>query len=249
MPDASNRPVKCKILVVDDAPMFRELESLFLARTGRVFTASSGEEALDIAQRERPDIVVADYSMPGMSGSDLCRRIKADPELHETPVVIVLGSQTGEERACAIRAGADDVIEKPLDRLSLIQSVNRLLRIVARGLERVDLDTEVRMNLTNNESWGRARNVSRGGMFIEAETDIGLDDEIEIEFQLPNIAELLMSTGKVVWRRTAGNALRPGIGLQFLMLDRASAKRIEDFVHEYGEVIRETVDEPQPVPS
>jgi uncharacterized protein (TIGR02266 family) len=248
MADAGNRSVKCKILVVDDAPMFRELESLFLARTGRVFTASSGEEALDVAQRERPDIVVADYSMPGMSGSDLCRRIKADPDLQGTPVVIVLGSETGEERARAIRAGADDVIEKPLDRHSLIQSVNRLLRVAVRGLERVKLDTNVRMSLMNSESWGRVRNVSRGGMFIEAETDIALNDEITLEFQLPNFTDLLMSTGKVVWRRTAGNALRPGIGLQFLKLDRASAKRIDDYVHEYGEAIRETVGDPPLAP-
>ena len=77
--------MKRKILIVDDAPMFRELESLFLARSGRVITASDGSESLDLARRELPDVVVADYSMPGMRGDALCREIKSDPDLRKTP--------------------------------------------------------------------------------------------------------------------------------------------------------------------
>ena len=61
------------ILVVDDAPLLRELGALFLARAGRVITAASGEEALAVARLEQPDLIVADARMPGIDGVTLCR--------------------------------------------------------------------------------------------------------------------------------------------------------------------------------
>ncbi len=132
--------VKRKILIVDDAPMFRELESLFLARSGRVLTAEDGDEGLEIAQRERPDVIVTDLSMPGMRGDELCRRVKADPDLCRTPVIIVTGRNSGDEHEQAVRAGAADVVEKPVNRISLIQAVNHVLRLAERGLVRVPLE-------------------------------------------------------------------------------------------------------------
>ena len=97
---------KRTILVVDDASMFRELESLFLARSGRVITAPSGAEALEMARRERPEVVVTDLDMPGMSGDALCKEIRNDGELRHTPVIAVISGEFGEDRARAVRAGA-----------------------------------------------------------------------------------------------------------------------------------------------
>ena len=67
------------ILVIDDAPMFRELQSLFLSRTARVLTAESGARGLEIARRERPDLALVDLHMPGMEGDEVCWEIKDDP--------------------------------------------------------------------------------------------------------------------------------------------------------------------------
>ena len=69
------------ILVVDDAPLLRELAALFLARAGRVITAASGEEALAVARLEEPSLIVADVRMPGIDGATLCRTMKQDPLL------------------------------------------------------------------------------------------------------------------------------------------------------------------------
>src|SRR5262245_56854772 len=128
-----------KILVVDDAAMFRELETLFLGRSGHVLTACDGEEAWELLHTERPDVVVTDLGMPGMAGDELCRRIKADADLRRTPVIIVTGHGAGEEHEAAVRAGADDVVEKPINRVSLIQAVNHFLRLAVRSLVRVPL--------------------------------------------------------------------------------------------------------------
>ncbi len=222
-----------KILIVDDAPMFRELESLFLARLGRVFTAANGEEALEIARRELPDVVVTDLWMPGMEGDELCRQIRQDPTLQDTPVIVVTSVSDGEEHARAVRAGAVDVLEKPINRLTLIQAVNRLLRRVRyHGLVRVDMETDVHFGYDHKEGWGWARNVSRGGMFLETETLVELETELQLEFLLPDAPYPLRPTAKVVWQRTAIPPEPAGIGLQFLKLDHECARIIDDYVYE-----------------
>src|SRR5262245_65893425 len=86
---------RAKILVVDDAPMFREIETVFLGRSGRILTASDGTEAFEIAQRERPDLIVTDLSMRDMDGDELCRKIRHDLDLrHVTVHVVTSGSYT-----------------------------------------------------------------------------------------------------------------------------------------------------------
>jgi uncharacterized protein (TIGR02266 family) len=224
-----------KILIVDDSPMFRDLETLFLARSGRVLTASDGGEALVAARRERPDVVVTDLSMPGMGGDDLCRHLKSDPDLRKIPVIIVTtGADDGEEHARAVRAGADDVIEKPVSRVTLIQAVNHFLRLAIRGLVRVTLETDVRIGFVDHEAWGWSRNVSRGGMFVEADASMEPDTELRLRFSLPDRPAALAPTAKVVWRRPASTTLRPGMGLQFLRLDSSAAQQIDAYVYEHA---------------
>lgn len=222
------------ILVVDDTPLFRDIESLFLARSGRVITARDADEGLAALRRERPDVAVIDLHMPGMGGDAMCRTIKADPELRSTPVILVMGSDAPEDHACAIRAGADDVLAKPLSRVTLIHAVNRFLRTpVLRGLARVCLETAVRIRLPDEDAWGTARNLSRGGIFVELEHPIAPNAEVELEFRLPDGPTPLAPTAQVVWHRRGAPDVPMGLGMQFLALDGASAQRIEAFVHEH----------------
>ena len=222
-----------KILVVDDAPMFRELESLFLARSGRVITASDGIEGLDVARREQPDVVVTDLDMPGMRGDELCRHIKADPDLSGTPVIIVTGRDDAADHAAAVEAGADDIVEKPINRVSLIQSVNHFVRLSMRGLVRVPLETDVGVATARVEALGRSRNVSRGGMFVETERSCPEPDTlVQLSFSLPEVKEPLEPTARVVWRRLAAEGEAAGIGLQFLALDREAARQIDEYIYE-----------------
>jgi uncharacterized protein (TIGR02266 family) len=231
-----------KILVVDDAPVFRELGSLFLARSGRVITASYGNEALVAMQRERPDVVVTDLHMPGMDGDALCREIKGDLHLRHTPVIVATSGESADERARAVLAGADDVIAKPIRRLSLIQAVNRFLRPPPlRGLPRVAVQTSVRLQVALEEALGCARNLSRGGIFIEADATPAPETEVGLHFQLPGAEALLAPTARVIWRRRACVEAPAGMGLQFLALDRTGGRRIEEFLddHEGAQIASE----------
>jgi uncharacterized protein (TIGR02266 family) len=234
-----------KILVADDSPLFRDLESLFLTRSGDVVTAADGPRALEAARRERPDVAVIDLSMPGMDGDDVCRAIKADPDLETVPVILVVGGDLPDDRERAVRAGADDVIAKPINRVTLIRSVNRFLRARPAGLTRVPLETPVRIDDYPNESLGTARNLSRGGMFVQASQPPPPLTELRLRFTLPDGREELTPTAVVIWRRVATAGAAPGMGVRFLRLDRSSAERIDDFVYQHAEIEPAQIDAAQ----
>jgi len=226
---------RSKILVVDDAPMFREIETIFLGRSGRILTACDGPEALEIARRERPDLVITDLSMREMDGDELCRRIRHDPDLRRLPVIVVTSGNSADEHERAVRAGADGVVSKPLCRVSLLQVVQRFLRLTTRSFERVSFETEVRLSANGTDVWGWSRNVSRGGMFVEAEMPLEPDSEFEVEFTVPDTSIVVQPTARVVWRQLPGDPQRPaGMGLQFLKLDREAEQWLEQYVYERG---------------
>jgi uncharacterized protein (TIGR02266 family) len=213
--------------------MFRELSSLFLARLGSVITARDGLEALNAIRRRRPHVVVADMAMPRMGGEALCKTVKADPQLRDIPIVLVMPGNSAEDRSRAVLAGADDVISKPLDRISFIQVVNRFLRSPHfRGLARIPLDTTVRMQLDQTDALGSVRNLSRGGMFVEADYTAPPDTRMDLQFRLPGVRRPIASTAKVVWRRDGSSEHAGGMGVQFLTLDRPCMRSIEDYIYE-----------------
>lgn len=228
--DEAGRPRR-KVLIADDAPMFREIETVFLGRTAQIVTACDGDEALVVAEREHPDLVVTDMKMRNVDGDVLCRNLRAHAELSRVPVVIVTSGRS-EEHERAVRAGADDVVEKPLDRVMLLQAVKRLLRKTIRGLPRVALETDVRVHAGASEGWARSRNISRGGMFIEADGALEPAPEFDLEFCVPETDHWIRSTARVAWRRPQDDSGRLGLGLQFLKIDRDASRWLDEYVYE-----------------
>ena len=118
-------PVIKHILLVEDDPYQREIISLFLVEAGILHDwAGDGEEAW-VKLSARPVLaVVTDVDMPGLSGLELCRRIKADPQLKGTPVLIMSGNPDYEKRARA--AGAAGFFVKPLDLSEFVERLRQL---------------------------------------------------------------------------------------------------------------------------
>jgi len=119
-----------KVLVVDDTPHNVKLLADLLAVKGyAVATAVNGEEALVKVVSEKPDLVLLDVMMPGLSGYDVCRRIRADAETALLPVVLVTSLDPQQERVKGIEAGADDFLPKPINQAELFARVRSLLRV------------------------------------------------------------------------------------------------------------------------
>jgi DNA-binding response OmpR family regulator len=120
------------ILVVDDVEKnTRLLADLLGARGYRTSTASSGTQALDKIDATAPDLVLLDVMMPGMSGYEVCRKLRADPRHALLPVVLVTALDPATERANGLDAGADDFLNKPINQAELLARVRSLLRVKA----------------------------------------------------------------------------------------------------------------------
>jgi len=119
-----------RILVVDDTPVnLKLLADLLTAKGYSVVTAASGAEALGKIDGAAPDIVLLDVMMPGMSGYDVCRKIRENPDTAMLPVVMVTALDPGQERVKGIDAGADDFLSKPINQPELLARVRSLLRV------------------------------------------------------------------------------------------------------------------------
>jgi adenylate cyclase len=119
-----------RILVVDDTPQnVRLLADLLGVKGYEVFTAASGVEALEQVARQRPDLVLLDVVMPGMTGYEVCRKLRAEDTTATLPVIMVTALDPATERIKGIEAGADDFISKPLNQPELLARVKSLLRI------------------------------------------------------------------------------------------------------------------------
>jgi putative two-component system response regulator len=124
------QPSPATVLVADDTESVRALFSQLLAFDGYdVILARDGDEALALAQRQRPDVLLLDVRMPGLDGLEVCRRVKSAPETRLTPVILVTGIADANDRIEGIEAGADDFLTKPVNASELRARVRALSRM------------------------------------------------------------------------------------------------------------------------
>ncbi len=129
--------MNAKVLVVDDSPDTIQLMMDWLDRFEyRVVTATRGEQALALAESEMPDAILLDVLMPDMDGVEVCRRLRANPNTSNIPVLLITARSPTEGRAEGLMAGAVDYITKPINMRDLVLRIEAALDQVAKG--RVD---------------------------------------------------------------------------------------------------------------
>lgn len=120
----------CKVLVVDDNPQNTELVQAYLESLPvEIATAVDGVDAMAQAERFKPDLILLDVMMPRMSGFEVCQKVKQNPELRDTVVIMVTALHEVGDFERAVECGCDDFLTKPVNKLELVTRVRSLLRV------------------------------------------------------------------------------------------------------------------------
>ncbi|MFY0675199.1 MAG: response regulator [Bacteroidia bacterium] len=117
-----------KVLIVDDEPnIVMSLEFLLRKNKFNVFIARNGTEALDLLEKEMPDLILLDIMMPDVDGYEICRQVKQKPSLVNTKVVFLSAKSKTSDIEKGYELGADLYLTKPFSTRNLIKEINRLL--------------------------------------------------------------------------------------------------------------------------
>ena len=128
-PPPSRGKGKRRVLVVDDEKDLVELISYNLGRNGfDVLPAHAGNEALDLAQREIPDLILLDLMLPGLDGTEVARRLRADARTAAIPIIMLTAKGEETDVVVGLTLGADDYVTKPFSMKILLARINTVLR-------------------------------------------------------------------------------------------------------------------------
>ncbi|MBL0055756.1 MAG: response regulator transcription factor [Chitinophagaceae bacterium] len=121
-------PVK-KILIADDEPDILEIIQYNLSSEGyQVITARNGNEAIDMARKHQPDLVILDVMMPGKNGIEVCRLLRLQPAFKDTLIIFLSAINDEVTEISGLETGADDYLTKPISPKILLSKVNALFR-------------------------------------------------------------------------------------------------------------------------
>lgn len=118
-----------KILIVDDEKDIVRMLDYNLKKEGyRSFSAYDGEEALEIAKRERPDLIILDLMLPEIGGLEVCKLLKKTPELASIPIIMLTAKTQETDKVVGLEVGADDYVTKPFSPRELLARIKAVLR-------------------------------------------------------------------------------------------------------------------------
>lgn len=120
---------QAQVLVVDDESAIRDMIQFALRRVGMdVEGAADAKEALALISDRRPDIILMDWMMPGVSGIELTRRLRREPVTSDIPIIMLTAKITEDDKVAGLEAGTDDYVIKPFSPRELIARINAVLR-------------------------------------------------------------------------------------------------------------------------
>lgn len=225
--------IKKRILLANDPELLQAVENSFFGRNGfSLLVADSEQVAFEMIEEQDPALAILPLDMPGGGGDACCRRVKNDPILRPTPIILVVGEGSGPDLARCSDSGCDDTIQRPIDSQQLLATACRLLNIAKRGAPRED----VRLSLQCGPDPGKlhpaqALNLNAGGVFVATERLVPVDTTLTLAFALPGRESLLRCLGRVAWVNhpewVKTSRLPVGMGVAFLDLSAEAAAELQ----------------------
>ena len=221
---------KVTVLIADDLKLFLEIEKSYLLRGGfDVLTATSGEEAVRIAQKRLPNLILLDLEMPKTDGAAACAEMRRIPALAATPIIIMSATGTPQNRERCLKAGCTEFVAKPQKSDELLGIVARILSMRQREAKRITVVFNVTGKDATRQVIGQARDLSETGLLMVTSAAITVGAVLQIEFFLPGTRSQIMVQGKVVRASLAADGSHHA-GVQFTDLSQDDRALILDYV-------------------
>jgi CheY-like chemotaxis protein len=213
-----------KLLLADDMKAFLDLTRTFLRRADcQIATAATGLEALKVAKRFQPHLILLDVEMPEMTGIEATRILKSTPGLKEIPVVILSGN---DHSAAALASGAAEFVRKPLDEGAFLQLVTRYIPLRVRKDPRRPLEAPCVLTMGRRQMVGTVMDLSASGLFLVSDHRLEIGDRLALRFTLPRAAGPVEIRGEAMVVRKAPPR---GYGLGFSDLSEGAVLLIREF--------------------
>lgn len=235
MPSAPPRDIdrqKIKVLLVDDVALLIELEKTFFRREQfQILTAVNGDEALHLAQNEKPDLIFLDLYLKGLDGDEVCRQLKTDPETDQIPVIMVVQQGSEADLATCRAACCDDILYKPVRREDFLRASREQLTLSERRAPRIDTRVLVNYGLRDEKLLQhRTVNIGPGGLFLATEALLSIDTWLNLQIELPDGQPLLCCRGRVAWLNHPDWVKKPllpyGMGVEFIDISEEQQQRL-----------------------
>jgi adenylate cyclase len=181
-----------RILIADDQPMNVDILQTRLAVHGyEILTAADGEEALEVARTQLPDLILLDIMMPKTDGLEVCRLLKGDAALPFMPIIMVTAKADTKDIVAGLEMGADEYLTKPVDQAALVARVKSMLRIKALHDTVQEQAVRLEAQAIQLADWNRTLEQRVAEQLAEIERIGRLK-----RFFSPQLAELIVSTGE-----------------------------------------------------
>jgi CheY-like chemotaxis protein len=221
---------KVTVLIADDLKFFLETEKSYLQRGGfDVLTALSGEEAVAVAAKKQPHLVLLDLEMPKMDGAAACAEMRKVPALQATPIIIMSATGTPQNRERCMKAGCTEFVAKPEKPEELLGMVARILAVKRRESQRITVVFNVTGTHASRQVIGQAKDLSQGGLLLETSTAIVVGSVLELEFYLPGTRSQVKVKAKVVRAGKSPEGAHQA-GVEFVNLSQSDQEAILDYV-------------------
>lgn len=227
-----------KILLPDDPELKNIIEKSFLFRSGfALLTAKNAEEAFQLVEEHDPALLILDSTMDGMGEDCCCRKVKQDPVLRNTPVIMIVPKESRNSSEQCKEFSCEAIIGRPVDPQRLLTTASHLLGIFDRAEPRIETFLVVSCGSDIDELHeGWIRNINAGGCFIETSQLLPINYRINIQFAMSEEEPLICCRARVAWVNHPEwikcSRLPAGMGVQFLDLSEADVERIQAFVDE-----------------
>src|SRR5208283_1160327 len=126
---------KERILIIDDDPDIRDVLELSLSEYYAISSATNSQEGLEMVKTKNPDLIITDYNMPVMNGTEFCRNLRRDILLRHLPVIMLTGKGETRDMVTGIESGADDYLVKPFEPETLLARIRMILKRTTRSLD------------------------------------------------------------------------------------------------------------------